>query len=80
MRDAENQIKNLQVTMPVTFDTKEEYILKLKELIDAETAIDQLRTEVIAEKDIEFEFEEILEIYCRMKLRVPKTNQAHIRE
>ena len=27
-----------------------------------------------------FEFEEVLEIYCRMRMRVPKTNQQHIRE
>ena len=54
--------------------------MKLKEIIDAESKIDRLNTEVIAESNIEYEFEEILEIYCRMKLRVPKTNQQHIRE
>lgn len=66
--------------MPDTYETKEEYIKKLKELIDAESEIDRLNTEVIAEKDVVFEFEETLEIYCRIKLRVPKTYQAHIRE
>ena len=74
MRQTEQHIKGLQVTMPDTYDTKEEYVEKLKELIDAETEIDRLNTEVIAEKDVTFEFEETLEIYCRMKLRVPKTN------
>ena len=66
--------------MADTYASKEEYIVKLKEIIDAESKIDRLNTEVIAESNIEYEFEEILEIYCRMKLRVPKTNQQHIRE
>lgn len=41
--------------------------------------VDRLNTEMIAEENIEFVFEEILHIYCRIKMRVPKAIQQHIR-
>ena len=49
MRQKEAQMKGLQVTMHETYDSKEDYITKLKELIDTEAEIDRLNTEVIAE-------------------------------
>ena len=49
MRQKEAQLKGLQVTMHETYDSKEDYITKLKELIDTEAEIDRLNTEVIAE-------------------------------
>ena len=60
--------------MPTIFDDKRDYVEKLQELIETEAQINRLSIESIAEKDVEFTFEEILDIYCRMKLRVPKTN------
>ena len=63
-----------------TYDNKDDYIRKLQELIDMEAEIDRLNTEVIAESGVSFVFEEVLEIYCRLKLRVPKTNQQYLRE
>lgn len=38
-----------------------------------EAEVEKLNTEMIAEKNIYFEFEEQLEIYCRLRLEVPKT-------
>ena len=80
MSQKESKIKDLKVTMPTIFDDKRDYVEKLQELIETEAQINRLSIESIAEKDVEFTFEEILDIYCRMKLRVPKTNQQFIRE
>ena len=66
--------------MPLTFASKEEYLAKLEEMLEKEAEIDRLSVETIAEKDVEFVFEERLEIYSRLRLRVPKTHQQHIRE
>ena len=50
----------------------------LKQIINAEEQVGRLNTEVIAEENVAFVFEEILEIYCRISMRVPKTIQQHI--
>ena len=51
----------------------------LKQILDAEEKVDRLNTEVIAEDNVAFVFEgEILEIYCRISMRVPKTIQQHV--
>lgn len=63
------------MTMPRIFDDKQAYVDKLEQLIETESEINRLSMESIAENDVSFTFEEILDIYCRMKLRVPKTNQ-----
>ena len=66
--------------MPLSFSSKEEYAKKLEELVLIEAECERLSTEMIAEKDVPFEFEECLEIYSRLCLMVPKELQAHIRE
>ena len=50
----------------------------LKQIINAEEQVDRLNTEVIAKENVTFVFEEILQIYCRISIRVPKTIQQHI--
>ena len=47
----------------------------LYQILKAEEKVDRLNTEVIAEEKVDFVFEEILEIYCRIRMRVPKTIQ-----
>lgn len=66
--------------MPLKFDTKEFYLFKLEEFLDKEAQIERLGLETIAETNVAFEFEERLKIYCKMRLRVPKTHQQHLRE
>ena len=66
--------------MPVRFDTKAEYVEKLKEFLMTEAECESLSVESIAESDIYYEFEERREIYSRLSLRVPKEIHAHIRE
>jgi len=66
--------------MPLKFDTKEFYLFKLQEFLDKEAEIERLSLETIAEANVAFEFEERLKIYCKMKLRVPKTHQQQLRE
>jgi len=44
-------------------------------MLDKEAEIERLSIETVAEEDVEFQFEEQLEIYCKMRLRVPKTHQ-----
>ena len=61
--------------MPLTFSSKKVYLEKLEELLDGEAEIERLSTETVAEEGVEFQFEEQLEIYCKMRLRVPKTHQ-----
>ncbi len=73
-REKESIINDINVDMPLTFDSKQEYLLKLQEMLEKESLIDRLNVEIIAEKDVQFKFEERLEIYCRMRLRVPKTH------
>lgn len=60
--------------MPVIFSCKEDYLAKLEELLDKEAEAERLSAETIGEGDIEFEFLERLEIYCTIRMRVPKTN------
>ena len=66
--------------MPTSFSNKETYVQKLTELVKTEAQINKLMIESIAEKDVAFEFEEVLDIYCRLRLRVPKTNQQYINQ
>lgn len=61
--------------MPLQFASKHDYICKLKELLIIESEVERLSIEMIAEKNIEYVFEERLEIYSRLRLRVPKTIQ-----
>jgi len=60
--------------MPLRFKDKHEYLEKLVELLEKESLIERLNVETIAETNVQFEFEEVLEIYCRMRLRVSKTH------
>lgn len=66
--------------MPLQFASKEDYLDKLTELMFVEAECERLNTEMIAEKNIKFEFKERLEIYCTLWLEVPKTIQQQIRE
>ena len=66
------------MTIPLTFENRVAYMKMLKQIIDAEEIVDRLNTEVIAEDNVAFVFEEILEIYCRISMRMPKTIQQHI--
>ena len=51
----------------------------LEQILDAEEKVDRLNTEVIAQKEIDYVFEgKILEIYCRISMRVPKSMQQHM--
>jgi len=59
--------------MPIQFADKHDYIAKLSELLMMEAEVEKLNTEMIAEKNIYYEFEEQLEIYCRLRLEIPKT-------
>ena len=45
--------------MPMQFENKREYIATLQELLETEAEIERLNTEVIAEKNVAFTFEEI---------------------
>jgi len=60
--------------MPLTFETKEFYLFKLEEFLEKESEIERLNLETIAESNVAYEFEERLQIYCKMRLRVPKTH------
>ena len=67
------------MTIPPLFESRVAYMKMLEQLINAEEQVDRLNTEVIAEENVAFVFEgEILEIYCRISMRVPKTIQQHI--
>ena len=62
------------MTIPPLFEDRVAYMKMLKQILDAEEKVDRLNTEVIAEDNVTFVFEgEILEIYCRISMRVPKT-------
>lgn len=74
-RKKEQDIRQLSVIVPLAFQSKDDYLCKLKELLVIERQVERLTTEMIAEKDVEFSFDERLEIYSRLRLRVPKTIQ-----
>ena len=78
MREKSEQLKEIKVTIPTLFENKKTYIKMLYQILKAEEKVDRLNTEVIAEEKVDFVFEEILEIYCRIRMRVPKTIQQHI--
>ena len=71
----DNILDNLTFEMPVLFNSKEEYLAKLEEMLDKESEAERLAAETIGEGDIEFEFLERLAIYCVVRMRVPKTHQ-----
>ena len=76
----DNILDSLSLTMPILFKSKVEYLAKLEEMIEKEAEAERLSAETIAEADIEYEFVERLEIYSLLRMRVPKTNQQHLRE
>ena len=74
------RVASLAVEMPLTFSNMKLYLDKLSELVLNEANYSRLETEIVAEKDVEFEFEERLDIYSKLRLRVSKQNQKHLRE
>ena len=73
-------VNDVKIDMPTIFDSKQEYLDKLEEMLEKEAVIARLNVETIAEAGVEFQIDEILDIYCKMTLRVPKTHQQHFRE
>ena len=47
--------------------------MKLSELLMVEAECERLKTEAIAARDISFVFEERLEIYSKLILKIPKS-------
>ena len=68
------RVASLAVEMPLTFSNMKLYLDKLSELVLNEANYSRLETEIVAEKDVEFEFEERLDIYSKLRLRVSKQN------
>ncbi len=66
--------------MPLQFASKQDYIAKLSELLLVEAEVEKLSTEMIAEKNIQFQFLERLEIFSSLLLYVPKEIQQSIKE
>ena len=66
--------------MPNTYKDRKHYLRTIKELIDTEAELERLQIETIAEKDVDYVFEERLKVYSRIRMRVSKTNQEHLRE
>ena len=66
--------------MPLQFASKIDYISKLIELLMVEAESERVRTESVAQKDIQFVFEQRLEIYSRLLLKIPKSVQQYIRK
>ena len=52
-----------------------DYVSKLTELLMIEAESERLRTEMVAQRDISFTFLERLEIYSRLRLKIPKAIQ-----
>ena len=75
---AQRQLKSLQneqsVSMPLQFASKEDYVNKLLEILLTEAECERIKTESIAAKDISFVFEERLDIYSKLILKVPKVH------
>ena len=72
--------------MPLVFTDRdgegdsELYLQKLNEMVQNEDQFSQIDSEIVAEKDVEFEFEERLKIYSRLKMKVSKKNQKYLRK
>ena len=62
-------------SMPLQFASKRDYVSKLTELLMVEAECERLKTESVAASDIAFEFEERLEIYSKLALKIPKALQ-----
>ena len=65
--------------MPLQFDSKQDYISKIKELLLVEAECERASVESIAAENIYFKFEDRREIYSSLTLHIPKTLQQHIR-
>lgn len=68
MFQKDEQLVRQVVEMPERFATKFDYVEKLKELLLIEAECDRVSTEVVAEPDVYFQFEECLKIYSRLLL------------
>ena len=71
-------LDKVTLKMPLTFLCSKDYVEKLEEQLDKEAEAERILIETIGEGDIEYEFLERLEIYCKLRLRIPKTNLQHL--
>lgn len=79
-RQSKSQQSRQDFSMPLQFASKRDYVSKLSELLMVEAECERLKTESVAASGIEFAFEERLEIYSKLRLKIPKTHQQHIRQ
>lgn len=70
----------MSVVVPKTYKDRKQYLRTIKELIDTEAELERLQIETIAEKDVDYVFEERLKVYSRIRMQVSKANQEHLRE
>ena len=68
------------MSIPLHFETKQDYISKLSEMLLVQAECDRLSVEMVAEKNVSYVFEEKLQIYSRMKLKIPKKLHEYIRQ
>ena len=54
----DNHLRFKQLEMPLRFESKAEYVEKLKEFLMTEAECESLDTELIAQSNVYFEFEE----------------------
>ena len=52
--------------MPIHFASKADYVNKLTELVAVEAECERLKTESVAAKNVQFIFEERLEIFSKL--------------
>ena len=67
----EEAIKKLRVDMPVNFSDQKAYLRKLKEIIETEGKIEQIKSESYAEESIPFHIHEHREIVIWLDLDLP---------
>lgn len=61
--------------MPLQFDSKQDYLSKIEELLLVEAECERTQVESIAAENIYFRFLDRREIYSSLELHIPKTLQ-----
>ena len=65
--------------MPQRFESKRDYVAKLAELLLVQAECERANIEMVSAKNVRFMFNERLEIYSKLTLKIPKALQSHIR-
>lgn len=74
-RQRDRLIKEQRLDMPLRFASKNDYLAKLTELLFLESQCERINTEMYAEKDVQFQFDERHHVFSSLRMQVTRSLQ-----